>query len=191
MDHTADLDTLYDQSWDRAINQNTLLGSQRARCILMWTTCAKRPLTVKATGEALAASGLGTNEPPLTGAEIVSGCAGFIRVERSAFGPQNRILSENTEIRSDIAIELEDLLPKPGAANADDSIVVFTHLSARRYFEQRKDGYFPYASDTMLDALLSKSDANDVTQALIPQHIFMSRYSFPIFPIWRTQSAHA
>jgi hypothetical protein len=176
MDHTADLDTLYDQSWDRAINQNNLLGSQRARCILMWTTCATTPLTVRATGEALAASGLGTNEPPLTGAEIVSCCAGLVRIERLASRLSGHSRDGHTDDWCDSVVELE-ILPGSTASHCQDyHVVVFSHLSAHHYFERRQQAYFPYADDTILAALISTTDANTVTTALGYHYTLVAKY---------------
>lgn len=162
LDHPPNLDTLYGQAWDRATNHSNILESRRAKLILLWTAFSRYPLTVRALGEALVASGLGTEEELFTEAEIVSCCAGVVRVEPLSQLHPYLLLDETAETLCDTLSER--------------SIVTFVHLSAHHYYENRRETYFPDSNDTILAALLSTPDGKAVAQALLPRYVLMSKY---------------
>lgn len=142
----------------------------------MWTTLAKAPLTVKAIGEALVASGLGAEEPPLTGAEIVSCCEGFICLESIKSPSQHPERTrrwrgfDGPEDESQLTID----------QSPDDPVVTFTHLSALRHCESKRETYFPGANDAMMSALLSVADAEAAADALVSYYTWMMMYHLAI-----------
>jgi hypothetical protein len=114
----------------------------------MWVTLAKTGLTVQALGQALSFSGHGVDEDHLTAEEIVSSCAGLVRIEpleSSSFLVQGD--DDETSCRT-------------------SSIVTPIHLSARRYLETRQESLFPFASTAIMSTCLASKGANGVIYAM-------------------------
>lgn len=137
----------------------------------MWTTFAKCQLSVRAIGEALTASGLGVEGARLTSAEIVSCCAGFIRIE--PVNDRYRHLSITRAEAVSSYTETDCL---------DYSMVTFTHLSARHHCESNQETYFPNAMGDIWTALISDPDTNPVTEAFGAHYVFMNAYGIATFP---------
>lgn len=79
-DIPTEVNKVYDIAWQRATDKADPLKSKRAKTILMWVCLAKRPLGVKALGEVIQVSeGDRPGTKLLTGDDIVSTCAGFVR----------------------------------------------------------------------------------------------------------------
>lgn len=153
-----ELDSYYDEAWQRATDDHTQLRCQRAKLILMWATLAKQPLTVAALREALLASGGGVKNDVLGEEEIESYCAGLIRVEPL---PPRRFSSKKVEAASG-SIE---------GGPPSDSVVAFRHVSAHHYFERRQDTHFPSSGEAIVAACLLHSSPADTLSALPMCHI--------------------
>jgi hypothetical protein len=114
----------------------------------MWVTLAKTGLTIKALGQALSFSGHGVDEDHLTAEEIISSCAGLVRVEPLE---SSSSLAYGDGDETDCRIS---------------SIVTPIHLSARRYLEIRQESLFPFASTTIMSTCLASLGANGVIYAM-------------------------
>jgi hypothetical protein len=150
----SEVDALYDQAWDRATGDAGSRKSQRAKLMLMWVTSAKTGLTVEALGQALSFSGHGVDEDHLTAGEIVSSCAGLVRVESLE---SSSFLAQGDDDETSCRIS---------------PIVTPIHLSARRYLETRQESLFPFASTAIMSTCLASVGANGVVYA-IPRIYFI------------------
>lgn len=168
LDHMPlDMDTYYDQTWERATSSVGPIMSARTKLILMWVTFAKQPLTVKALAQAVAASDPGTNGELLTKQEIISSCAGFVRAE--SLSPTKRQPNEiggpgdSTDLASD-----------------DEPVAAIVHLTAHNYLEAKRQIYFPHKSEAMLVACLSSSTPDQMVHALPLHYTLLAEYDLSI-----------
>ncbi|KAM0719655.1 hypothetical protein Q7P37_003786 [Cladosporium fusiforme] len=163
----ADLDSLYDEAWERATSGHGSLQCSRATKILMWVAFSKQRLSVKVLGEALAASGHGSSSDPLTSEDIASICAGLIRVERVSIVARayyhNRETSNAGRDRWEVI--------------KNELFIVMTHLSAHRYLEERRHDYFPHADDDIVSACLAGSTSGEIDHAFRRYSDSLSRYT--------------
>lgn len=141
-----DMDAFYEEAWERATSDLTSPRAMRARSILVWATLAETCLTMEALEEALRASGLASDQEPLTGEEILSSCAGLIRIE--------------PEVSSIESAEYH----YPGSMNP--WIIALVHPSAHRHLMKNRDTYFPNGHDEIVSACLRASGAGEIMFAL-------------------------
>lgn len=159
MNPPLEVNAIYDQAWDRATGDKDSRKSQRARLILMWVTCAKTGITVKALGQALSFSGHGMDNAPFTAAEIVSSCAGLVRVE--PMEPSSSLPRDHVDIES---------VPRATKEYTErelqnSSVVAPIHLSARRYLETKRESLFPHADCAMIATCLNSTGSNGLISA--------------------------
>ena len=167
MNPPKEVNALYDQAWDRATGDNDSRKSQRAKLILMWVTCAKTGLTVKALGQVLSLSGHGMDEAPFTAEEIVSSCAGLIRVE--PMEPPSTLPRYHDDIES---------IPRTTEKEwQNSSVVTPIHLSARRYLESKRDSLFPRADSAMIVTCLASTGPNGLIYATPRIYFMLAEYA--------------
>lgn len=156
-----EVNAFYDQAWDRATGNKDSRKSQRAKLIMMWVTCAKTGLTVKAMGQALSFSGHGMDGAPFTEEEIVSSCAGLVRVEPMRY-LDHIILARAT--REDAEGTWQD-----------SAVVVPIHLSARHYLETKRESLFPRADSAIIATCLASTRPIDLLCAMPRIHFVLAK----------------
>jgi hypothetical protein len=173
MNPPKEVNALYDQAWDRATGDSDSRKSQRAKLILMWVTCAKTGLTVRALGQALSFSGYGMNDAPFTSEEIVSSCAGLVRVEPM-------------ELPSTSPRYHDDIESIPRATDEDtekewqnSSVIAPIHLSARRYLETKRETLFPRADSAMIATCFQSTGPNGLIYATPRIYFIIAEYVSP------------
>jgi len=129
----------------------------------MWVTCAKTGLTVKAVGQALSLSGHGIDEAPFTAEEIVSACAGLVRIE--PIDPSSTFPRYH-----------DDLESGPNATVNYSSLVAPIHLSARRYLETKRGSLFPRADSAMVATCLASTGPNGLIFATPRIYFILAEY---------------
>lgn len=129
-----DLDAYYEQAWERAIGETDPLRAFRARLILTWMTLAEQPLSLEGLQMALSLSGYHAEASLIEAEEIVSACAGFLRIESTQMHSPHP--EQHTEQRES----------QPG--------ITFIHNSAHRYLKTRQEENFPGADDKIVAACL-------------------------------------
>lgn len=136
---------LYDQAWKRAIGTNDPYRARRIKTILMWLSLAEESLSVSALNEALCASERQHSGTELLSTDdIVSACAGFVRVE---FPPRHRDKhKENSRLKS--------------------PLITLSHLSAHQYLRDRREVYFHRAGDAIVAACVFYCSAERLYNAL-------------------------
>lgn len=141
------LDSLYDQAWKRAVDGKGSLRSQRARLVLMWLTMGDGEMSTDALKELLSVSGVGAITDAHLENQIISSCAGFVRIE-SAHSRGNQLLSK----------------------------VTCTHLSGYRYLQERRELYFPGSYEDMVAVCLSslRSHPDKLLRALPQSFAFIA-----------------
>lgn len=152
-----EVDQLYDEAWKRATSDLGSHESDIAKEIVMWILQAERVLFIEALGEILMASGLGSSVDSVTEQEIVSVCAGLIRIESLA--------TKSTQMRN------WDDEEAAAAPKALDRVVTFSHPSVYRYFRARKESLFPFADDHIVTRCLANSTPAEILSAAPGTHL--------------------
>ena len=169
MNPPLEVNALYDQAWDRAAGDKDSRRSQRAKLILMWVTCAKTGLTVEALGQVLSFSGYGRDEAPFTTGEIVSSCAGLVRVEPTYMGPSSTLPRYHDDVESIPRVTEKEW--------QNSSVIAPIHLSARRYLETKRDSLFPRADSAMVATCLALTGPNGLIYATPRIYFIIAEYA--------------
>lgn len=171
MNPPLEVNALYDQAWDRATGDKDSRKSQRAKLILMWVTCAKTGITVKALGQALSFSGHGMGDAPFAAEEIVSSCAGLVRVE--PMEPSSSLPRYHHDTRSIPRATKEDTEKEW----QNSSVVVPIHLSARRYLETKRESLFPRADSAIIATCLNFTGPTGLIYATLRVNFIIYEYA--------------
>lgn len=171
MNPPLEVNALYNQAWDRATGDRDSRKSQRAKLILMWVTCAKTSITVKTLGQALSFSGHGIDDAPFTAEEIVSSCAGLVRVE--PMEPSSSLPRYYDDIES---------IPRATKEDTDkewqnSSVVDPIHLSARRYLEAKRESLFPRADSAIIATCLTFTGPHGLIYATPRLNFIIAEYA--------------
>lgn len=143
-----DLDTLYDQAWERATADVGSRTARRAKLTLMWVIHARKPLTIDLLSDILVTSEIQDHRERLTKEDLLSSCAGLVRIESGTKRP--RYHDE----------------PESQTSVSSDSIVTMVHPSAHRYLDDRRETFFPCASELVVTTCLLLLNADEIAHAL-------------------------
>lgn len=149
-----EVNELYDDSWNRATGD---LGSHKAdlaREIVTWIFYAETVLSVETLGEILLSAGFGNVVDRVPEQEVLSACAGLVRVESLARPMRN--LDDG----------LEASVPRD-----PDQIVTFSHASIYHYFKTRKESLFPFGDDHIVARCLATSTSGEALEAVPGVHL--------------------